>query len=38
MEMSLGTKSSPVTRFLPDDDKEGLALGKYDHHLSFYDT
>jgi hypothetical protein len=38
MEMSLGTKSSPVTRFLPDDDKEGLALGKYDHHLSLYDT
>ena len=34
MEMSLGTKSSPVTRFLRDDDAEGLALGKYDHHLS----
>jgi tetratricopeptide (TPR) repeat protein len=38
MGMSLGTKSSPVTRFLRDDDAEGLAVGKYDHHLSIHDT
>jgi hypothetical protein len=38
MGKSLGTKSSPVTRFLQDDDAMGLALVKYDHHLSLYDT